>query len=64
MTSQVSLLNHEIVAQEYPRTNMVVFIFATKRNGEELFATAPFRLSNQQISDLSLRGLWTQYRIN
>ena len=52
----------DCIVQEYPRTKMDVFIFATKRNGEELFVTAPFRLSNQQISGLTLRGLWAPHR--
>jgi len=57
-------LAYDCIAQEYPRTGMVAFIFNATVNGAELFVTAPFALGQQQIADLTLRNLWQPYTIN
>lgn len=54
----------DIVAQEYPRTGQVCFVFAGSVFGHEMFVTAPFQLSEAQIADLTLRDLWQPYRLN
>jgi hypothetical protein len=54
----------DCIAQEYPRTGCVCFVFATLINGEAKFVTAPFKLGDEQIADLTVRGLWTPYRVN
>jgi hypothetical protein len=57
-------LTYDVIAQEYPRTNIVCFIFAATINGQEMFVTAPFALTQQQISELTLRNLWQPYTVN
>lgn len=57
-------LAYDVIAQEYPRTGNVCFIFNATINGEEHYVAAPFSLSQQQISDLALRNLWTPYTVN
>jgi hypothetical protein len=54
----------DIIAQEYPRTGQVCFIFAGRVFGSEMFVTAPFQLSQEQIADLALRDLWQPHRLN
>lgn len=54
----------DIIAQEYPRTGQVCFVFATQVFGHELIVTAPFQLTDAQIADLTLRDLWQPYRLN
>lgn len=54
----------DIIAQEYPRTGQVCFVFAGSVFGHEMFVTAPFQLSHEQIADLTLRDLWQPYRLN
>jgi hypothetical protein len=57
-------LAYDAIAQEYPRTGCLCFIFAADINGAEMFVTAPFLLGNDQIADLELRGLWQRYTVN
>lgn len=54
----------DIIVQEYPRTACLCFIFHTRINGQDKFVTAPFKLGDEQIKDLTLRGLWTPFRVN
>lgn len=48
----------DILAQEYPRTNVVCFVFSAEVFGREMLVTAPFKLTEEQIADLKLRDLW------
>ena len=54
----------DIVAQEYPRTGVVCFVFCGNVFGHEMFVTAPFKLGEAQIADLAVRNLWQPYRMN
>jgi|SRR6185503_1478401 len=54
----------DILTQEYPRTRTVLFLFCARVNGVDHYVTAPFLLGDEQIRDLTLRGLWTPYRLN
>lgn len=54
----------DCICQEYPRTEMVAFIFHARQGVSDFFAVAPFRLGSDQIADLTGRGLWTPYRAN
>ena len=54
----------DILALEYPRTSCLCFIFCARINGEDRYVTAPFQLGEEQIRDLTHRGLWTPYRLN
>lgn len=56
--------NIDCLAQEYPRTGHVCFVFSTMHNGEERLVTAPFKLARAQIADLTLRDLWQPYRLD
>ncbi len=56
--------NVECLAQEYPRTGHVCFIFSTMHNGEEKLVVAPFKLARTQIADLTLRDLWQPYTLD
>jgi hypothetical protein len=55
---------YDAIAQEYPRTGILTFVFCSVVNGQELFVTAPFKLTDQQIADLTLRNLWQPYTVN
>ena len=48
----------DILAQEYPRTDQICFVFCGMVRGQERFVTAPFQLTKAQIADLELRDLW------
>jgi hypothetical protein len=54
----------DILCQEYVRTGVLTFIFCARINSEDYYVTAPFKLGEEQIRDLTLRGLWTPYRLN
>lgn len=54
----------DCLAQEYPRTGHVCFVFSTMHAGEERLVTAPFKLGKAQIADLTLRDLWQPYRMD
>lgn len=54
----------DILVMEYPRTACVCFVFCARINGEDKYVTAPFQLGEEQIRDLTHRGLWTPYRLN
>lgn len=54
----------EIIVQEYPASNIVMYVAAAVINGQAKFVTAPFKLSDQQVADLTLRGLWQPLRVN
>ena len=56
--------NIDCIAQEYPRTGCVCFVFCARHNGEDLWVQAPFKLTRNQIADLTLRDLWKPYRVN
>lgn len=58
------LMSYDCIVQEYPRTGQICFIFNADIGGEEMFVTAPFQLSDQQIADLTTRGLWQPYRMH
>lgn len=62
--AQPGALAYDCIAQEYPRTGVVCFVFNATVNGVELYVPAPFGLTDAQISDLTLRNLWQPYRIN
>ncbi len=57
-------LRYDAIAQEYPRSKVLCFVFAADIDGVEMFVTAPFRLSDTQIADLTLRDLWQPYTVN
>lgn len=57
-------LPYDCIAQEYPRTDVVCFIFNATIKGEEHYVTAPFKLSKAQIADLTLRNLWQPFAMN
>lgn len=57
-------LSCDVIVQEYPRTNMVVFIFEADIFGHEMLVPAPFILSPGQIADLTVRNLWQPYTLN
>lgn len=57
-------MNVDIIAQEYPRTGTVCFVFCGHVFGHEMFVTAPFKLADSQIADLTVRNLWQPYRLN
>lgn len=54
----------DILVMEYPRVSTLCFVFCAKIEGQEYFVTAPFKLGEEQIRDLTHRGLWTPYRLN
>lgn len=57
-------LSCDVIVQEYPRTNMVVFIFEADIFGHSMLVTAPFILTPEQIADLTVRNLWQPYTLN
>jgi hypothetical protein len=57
-------LAYDVIAQEYPRTSIVTFLFNATIGGEEHYVVAPFHLTPQQIADLTLRNLWLPYTVN
>jgi hypothetical protein len=54
----------DILVMEYPRTACVCFVFCARINYQDKYVTAPFQLGEEQIRDLTHRGLWTPYRLN
>jgi hypothetical protein len=54
----------DILCQEYVKIGVVAFLFCARIEGQEYYVTAPFKLGEEQIRDLTLRGLWTPYRLN
>jgi hypothetical protein len=50
--------------QEYPISGRLVFLFDTRVNGKEMPYMVRLNLKEEQIKDLTLRGLWTPYRLN
>lgn len=54
----------DILVQEYPRTNMVCFVFCVEDEDEDLLVPVPVLLGEQMIADLVSRGLWQPYRAN
>jgi hypothetical protein len=54
----------DILVQEYVRVGVVLFLFCARINGTDYFVKAPFQLGEEQIRDLTHRGLWTPYRLN
>jgi len=59
-----SLATIDILVMEYPRRSCVCFVFCASVGGVEKYVTAPFAFCDEQIKDLTLRGLWTPYRLN
>jgi hypothetical protein len=57
-------LDFDMICQEMPRENAVVFIMNATIDGVEHYVTAPFRLGHEQIADLTVRGLWQPYTVN
>jgi hypothetical protein len=57
-------LSCDIICQEYPRTGIVLFLFAAIINGKEMLVPAPFKLADEQIADLAIRGLWKPHLVN
>lgn len=57
-------LSFDCIAQEYPRTNIVCFIFEATIFGHNMLVTAPFLLTPEQIADLTVRNLWQPYTLN
>jgi hypothetical protein len=55
-------LAYDCIVQSYPRTGVLAFVFVATIAGEDKFVTAPFKLSDEQVADLTLRGLWQPYR--
>lgn len=51
-------LSYDVICQEHIRDRVVCFIFCAKINGVEKYVIAPFALSEQQVADLKVRGLW------
>ncbi len=54
----------DVIAQEYPLTGHVVFVFCARIRGEEKLVVAPFVLSPQQIADLKVAGHWADLQLN
>jgi hypothetical protein len=59
-----SKLPYDCIAQEYPRTGIVCFIFNATINGTELYVRIPVKLGDAQIADLVLRNQWQPFRVN
>lgn len=57
-------LSYDVIAQEYPRIGVVMFVFNALINGVEMYVHAPFKLTDEQIADLTVRNLWTPYTVN
>jgi hypothetical protein len=57
-------LAFDVLVQEYPRTGVVNFIFNATLSGQEMYVSAPFKLTEEQIADLTVRNLWQPYTIN
>jgi len=57
-------LAYDAIAQEYPRSGMVVFVFEATIKGENVYHYTPFMLSKAQIADLTTRNLWQPYTVN
>ncbi len=57
-------LAYDAIAQEYPRSGMVVFVFEANIKGESHYHYTPFMLSKAQIADLTTRNLWQPYTVN
>lgn len=51
-------LSYDVIAQEYPRENVVTFLFCALIKGEERYVIAPFQLTDDQIADLAAVGQW------
>lgn len=55
----------DILVQEYPRINVVAFIFCARGlDGDDLLVSLPVLLGEEQIADLTSRGLWQPFRLN
>jgi hypothetical protein len=54
----------DILVQEYSRVGVLLFLFCARLNGTDYYVKAPFQLGEEQIRDLTHRGLWTPYRLN
>jgi len=51
-------LEYDVMVQEYPRTNQVVFIFCATIKGQDQYVIAPFQLTNQQVAELVITSNW------
>lgn len=49
---------HQVLCQEYPITDMVVFIFCAKVKGEDMYYWYKFNLPPDMIAKLSAEGFW------
>lgn len=56
----------DILVQEYVRVNQVAFLFCARIDGEDYYITPPavFQLGDEQIKELTVRGLWQPYTVN
>lgn len=54
----------DCLCQEYFTDDIIMFLFCAKINGEDHYVTAPFKLHEQQIAELTQRGMWKPLRLN
>jgi hypothetical protein len=57
-------LTYDVIAQEYPRTNIVAFVFCAKIKGQDTYVVAPFQLTKSQVADLIVRNQWSVSPLN
>jgi hypothetical protein len=57
-------LKYDVIAQEYPRTGHLVFIFSAMIKDEEQLVIAPFKLTGAQIGELVVSGQWSTLVMN
>lgn len=51
-------LSYDVIAQEYPVTGQVAFIFCAKVKGQDTYVIAPFQLTRPQVADLIVTNQW------
>ena len=54
------VLAYDVIAQEYPKTGVVCFVFAAQIPGflKPQYVVAPFKLTRDQIAELAVTGKW------
>lgn len=65
----VAKLAYDVIAQEYPRTNNIIFVFHVRAAGRDLYITVPpeppgITLRPEQVADLTAANLWQPYLTN
>lgn len=57
-------LHYDVLAQEYPVTARVCFVFCAKIFGREMYVQAPFQLTDEQIAEMKVIGEWEDVKVN